>query len=275
MKKKHDPSWKSLQQKPRWTGQRVRRVVWRAGLIFGIFLGVGFGLWRAVGRSKTIQPLEQIYFSTDGVLQKKWFLSHIRVPFGDGLMSVDLEELQRRCLSYKQIREVCVVREFPNALRIQLKEHQPCGKLLISQNGKRSIGLVSKEGMVFEPLQYDRQKLKTLPTLSDVPTALLKNGKIVGFSTVFGLLRFLNSRAPDIFQTVRGVSLKHFDPFLEKRWQSIELDIGGIWTLVFPVEHPEAALEKVRSILRALSPQQRKNLRRLNVALTRPTVEFL
>ena len=135
--------------------------------------------------------------------------------------------------------------------------------------------LVSEEGVIFEPLQYGRQQLATYPTLSDVPKTLMKDGKILGFRSVFRLLQFLNSNAPDVFQAIKKLSLRHYDPFLERKWQSIEFDIGGTWTLVFPIEQPEAALAKLRSILHSLSPQQRKNLRRLNVAATRPTVEFL
>ena len=190
-------------------------------------------------------------------------------------MAIDLNDLQHRCLQYKQIEAVYITREFPNALRIQVKEHQPCVKVLLVKSGKRSVGLVSTEGVIFEPLQYGRQQLATYPTLSDVPKTLMKDGKIVGFRSVFRLLQFLNSNAPDVFQAIKKLSLRHFDPFLETKWQSIEFDIGGTWTLVFPIEQPEAALAKLRSILRSLSPQQRKNLRRLNVAATRPTVEFL
>ena len=275
MKKKHDPSWKALQQKPRWTWQRARKVLLRTGVIIGLIAGIGFGLWRTIEKTEIIQPLEQIFFSTDGVLQKNWFLTNIKVPFGEGLMTIDLNALQRRCLQQRQVKSVHIAREFPNALRIRVEEHQPCAKVLLSKNNRRSIGLVSEEGVIFEPLQYGRQQLATYPTLSDVPKTLMKDGKIVGFRIVFRLLQFLNSNAPDVFQAIKKLSLRHFDPFLERKWQSIEFDIGGTWTLVFPIEQPEAALAKLRSILRSLSPQQRKNLRRLNVAATRPTVEFL
>ena len=275
MKKKHDPSWKSLQQKPRWTGQRVRRVLWRAGTVIGLITGIGFVLWRTIEKTEIIQPLEQVLFSTDGVLQKNWFLANVKVPFGEGLMTIDLNNLQRRCLQYRQVKSVHIAREFPNALRIRVQEHQPCAKVLLVKNGNRSVGLVSEEGVIFEPLQYGRQKLAGYPTLSDVPKTLMKDGKIVGFRSVFQLLQFLNSNAPDVFQAIKKLSLRHYDPFLETKWQSIEFDIGGTWTLVFPLEQPESALSKLRSILRSLSPQQRKNLRRLNVAATRPTVEFL
>ena len=190
-------------------------------------------------------------------------------------MAIDLNALQQRCLQYKQIKKVHIAREFPNALRIQVEEHRPCAKVLLSKNNRRSIGLVSEEGVIFEPVGYGRQQLATYPTVADAPKTLMKDGKILGFQSVFRLLQFLNSNAPDVFQAIKKLSLKHFDPFLEKRWQSIEFDIGGTWTLVFPLEQPESALSKLRSILHSLSPQQRKNLRRLNVAAIRPTVEFL
>ena len=253
----------------------MRKVLLRAGIVLSFASTIGFGLWRIIGKSDIIQPLEQVFFSTDGVLQKNWFLANVKVPFGEGLMAIDLNALQQRCLQYKQIKKVHIAREFPNALRIQVEEHRPCAKVLLSKNNRRSIGLVSEEGVIFEPVGYGRQQLATYPTVADVPKTLMKDGKILGFQSVFRLLQFLNSNAPDVFQAIKKLSLKHFDPFLEKRWQSIEFDIGGTWTLVFPLEQPESALSKLRSILHSLSPQQRKNLRRLNVAATRPTVEFL
>lgn len=236
---------------------------------------IGFVLWRTIEKTDIVQPLEQIFFSTDGVLQKDWFLSNVRLPFGQELMAIDLNDLQRRCLRCTQIEAVHIAREFPNSLRIQVKEHRPCVKVLLVKSGRRRVGFVSEEGVIFEPVGYDRQKFATYPTLSDVPKTLMKDGTIVGFRSVFRLLQFLNTQAPDVFQAIRGLSLRHFDPFLEKKWQNIAFDIGGTWTLVFPIEQPEVALSKVRSIFRSLSPQQRKNLRRLNVAATRPTVEFL
>lgn len=275
MKKKHDSSWKSLKQKPRWTLRRLRGLLLRAGIILSLIAAVGFGLWRIFGETDVVQPLEKIFFSTDGVLKENQLLPNLKVPFGQGLMTIDLNALQRHFLQYKQIKEVHVARKFPNALRIQVKEHRPCAKVLLVKNNRRSIGLVSEEGIVFEPVGYDRQRLAGYPIVSDVPKTLMNDGKIIGFRSVFRLLRFLNTRAPDVFQAVRGFSLRHFDPFLEKKWQSLEFNIGGVWTLEFPIEQPEAALSKLRSILRSLSPQQRKNLRRLNVAATRPTVEFL
>ena len=253
----------------------MRRVLLRAGIFLGFVSAVGFGLRQVFRTRKVVQPLEQVFYSTNGVLKRTWFLSNVKVPFGEGLMTIDLNDLQRCCRQYTQIEAIHIVREFPNALRIQVQEYQPCAKLLLSKNGQRSVGLVSKEGVIFDPIQYDRRYFKTVPTVSDIPKRLIKNSKITGFPFVFRLLQFLNFNAPDVFQAVCGLSLKHFDPFLEKEWQTIELDIGGHWTLVFPLERPEVALARFRSILQSLSPEQRKSLRRLNVARIRPTVEFL
>ena len=237
-----------MKQKPRWTLRRLRGLLLRAGIILSLIAAVGFGLWRIFGKTDVTQPLEKVFFSTDGVLKENRLLSNIKVPFGQGLMSIDLNDLQRHFLQYKQIKEVRISREFPNALHIRLKEYRPCAKVLLVKNGKRKVGLVSEEGVIFEPVQYGRKQLAAYPTLSDVPKTLMKDGKIIGFRSVFRLLQFLNTYAPDVSQGICGFSLRHFDPFLEKKFQTIVFDVG-YWTLVFPIENPEAALSKLRSIL--------------------------
>ena len=273
LKKRNEASWQQLQQKPRWTWQRVRWILLRMAMaVFGITAIVAFIGWFA--KKQPVQPLEKVYFSTDGVLQRTWFLSRVAIPWGKGLMSIDLEALQKKCLQCQQIESVVITRAFPNALKIRLKEQKPCAKLRLSKNGRSYVGLVSRNGVIFQPIQYTHQQLKNFITLSEIPTNLLQQGTIVGFEKVARLLQFLAQKAPDAFYGIQRVSLQHFDPFLEEKWQTVELSMRPSWTLVFPIQQLEEALSKLRSILRGLSLQQRKNLRRLNLALTHPVVEF-
>ena len=45
--------------------------------------------------------------------------------------------------------------------------------------------------------------------------------------------------------------------------------------IILPIQKQKTALKKLENILHALSSQQRKTLKIINVALTNPTVEFL
>ena len=73
---------------------------------------------------------------------------------------------------------------------------------------------------------------------------------------------------------LRCISLQNFDPFLQNQWHCVDLEIRNAFTIVFPLTSPDVALRKLKSILKALSKNQRDALKKINVALTAPTIEL-
>ncbi len=266
-------SWQHLPQEPRWSKQRLRSVFLKLlcmGFVVALIVGIGLFFTPRV----PVQPLEQLKFSTNGVLDKAWLVNHVTLPWKQSLLSIDLEKLQQQILKFTQIESVNLCRDFPNTLEITLKEREAFAKLLL-KNGKQSrLGLVDKNGNIFSPIKYQREVLKIYPILTGVSKKIVANNQIIGFSDIVYLLNVLKEKSPDLYAAISRVSLKHFDPFLEKKWRIVDVEIGKSWVITFPLQTPEVALNNVSVILKSLSVQQRKMLKKMNVSLTHPTVEF-
>lgn len=266
-------SWQNLPQEPRWTKQRVRALCIRCGLGFLLLVAGAFAVTLWQSRVQT-QPLQQLSYATDGVLTEAWFMEHISVPWQKDLLSIDLEKLQKNILQFSQIKSAEIQRQFPNALKISLIERKPFAKLWVMFKGQRKLFLVDENGKLFNPINYKKAFVRQIPTLAGIPSNLFSKGNIVGFSAVSELLNFLKNNAPDILQHAQYISLKHFDPYLEKKWQVVDIRLQAKFTLQFPLHDVDDGLKKLKAILRSLSPQQRKSLKKINVALTHPTIEF-
>ena len=266
-------SWQDLPQEPRWTKQRFRLLCLRCCLLFLLMVVGAFAvtLWKSKIQT---QPLQQLIFSTDGILTEAWFVDHMHIPWQKELLSIDLEKLQKNILQFSQIKTCEIQRLFPNALKISLIERKPCAKVAIAYKGQRKLFLVDETGKLFKSINYKKTFIRQLPVLSDIPANLFSKGHIAGFSAVSELLTFLKSNAPDLLQHAQYISLKHFDPYLEKKWQVVDIRLRAKFTIQFPLQSMDEGLKKLKAILRSLSSQQRRSLKKINVALTHPTIEL-
>ena len=136
------------------------------------------------------------------------------------------------------------------------------------------MSFITAEGHIFLPIRYTLKDMETYPMIIHVPQKLLRDGQIFGFQSIDETLRALRSHFQTLGLKTRAVSLKHFDPFLEKQWQTIDLWMSGNWVLTFPIQNPPLALKKLQWIFQSLSDEQRQCLQRIDVSLTRPTIRF-
>ena len=88
-------SWQDLPQEPRWTKQRFRLLCLRCCLLFLLMVVGAFAvtLWKSKIQT---QPLQQLIFSTYGILTEAWFVDHMHIPWQKELLSIDLEKLQKK-----------------------------------------------------------------------------------------------------------------------------------------------------------------------------------
>ena len=182
-------SWKNLPQEPRWNKQKIRRLGLRI-LTFTLLIGGLCGISFFFQPPAQMQPFKNLVFATNGVLTEAWLKSHLSMPWGKNLLSIDLEVLQARILKYSQIKQVDIAREFPDTLKITLTERTACGKMLISKGGKKSVRLISDEGYIFSPIGYKKEMVRLLPTISNIPQKLITNNEILGFHFVSELISF-------------------------------------------------------------------------------------
>lgn len=266
-------SWRSLPQEPRWNKQKLRRLGVRmlvVVLLASVFCAISFYFHP----HSQPQPFKKLVFSTNGILTEAWLKSHLSMPWGKDLLSINLEKLQTRILRYHQIKAVDISREFPDTLKITLTERTACSKIFVLKDSEKSIRLISKEGFIFPPVGYKKEMIRLLPTISNIPQKLIIKDEILGFCFISEMIDFLKENAKDLLLNLRCISLQNFDPFLQKHWHCVDLELRNSFTIVFPLASPEKALNKLKSILNALSKKQRNSLRKINVALTAPTIEF-
>lgn len=248
--------------------KRIRLYWALLGIVCCLIVVIGW-----MGQCKAVQPFRKIVYTTNGVINKHWFCTNIKLPVGQNLLSIDLSDLQQQILQYSQIESVTLVREFPNTLRVNINERKPFARMIVTQKKKRVWGCVSEDGSIFLPIQQGTEAFKQCVLLVDIPKTILKQQRIVGFADVVQVIRCLQ-QVPEFFLSIKSISLKHFDPYLARRWQTIELRMTGDWILVFPIDRPEEALNKTQMLLKSLSPEQWHTVRRVNMSLTAPTIEF-
>ena len=267
-------SWKNLPQDTKFSKKKFLELVYTF-LRFSLFIIPILGLSYYFYKSDLVkQPFRCLYFASDGTLNKSWFVKHVELPFGKDLITIPLEKLKEDIIRYSQVSSVEITREFPSALHILIKEKMPCAKMMIVRKGKKVIGLISSKGEIFSPINYTRKAISEYPAITHVKKKLIERKTILGFEAIEKLLSCLQLQAPDFYQNITQISLEHFDPFLEKQWWTVDILIQKRMTFTFSLNNVQSGLHKLRSILQALSPQQKKSLRRLDISLTNPVIEF-
>lgn len=268
-------SWQHLPQDPQFNKQRFKRKLLRCSfcvLVVMISIGVGWYFLRSIDSS--VQRLEQIKFSSNGMLTEAWFRKTIPLPWKEQLLKVDLYKLQQEILRYSQVGAVEIMREFPSCIQVHIHEKQPCAKILLSQKGKRKLLLIASNGSLFSPIGYTKSILAVLPTVSGLHKDVLNQQKIVQFEVIAQFLKQLQTEAPDIYDRMSSLSLKHFDPALEEKWWILDLHLKGGLVATMPVMKASESFHKWKLIFKNLSQQQKTSLKKIDLSLSHPTLTF-
>jgi cell division septal protein FtsQ len=268
-------SWQHLPQDPQFNKQRFKRNLlcyglW--GLIAIISVGVGWYFIKTLESS--VQRLEHLKFSSDGMLTEAWFHKTIPLPWKEQLLKVDLPKLQQEILRYSQVEAVEIMREFPSCIQVHIHEKKACAKILLSQKGKRKLLLITSDGKLFSPIGYPRSVLAILPTVSGLHKGLLEQQKIVQFEAITQFIKKLQTEAPDVYDRMSSLSLKHFDPSLEEKWWILELHLKGGLIATMPILKASEAFHKWKLIFKNLSQQQKTSLKKIDLSLSHPTLSF-
>ena len=112
-------SWQHLPQDPQFNKQRFKRKLLRYTLwSFVTLAGLCLGYYFLKTIDNSVQRLERIKFSSDGMLTEVWLQKTIPLPWKEQLMKVNLVKLQQAILQYSQVEKVEIVREFPSCIHI-------------------------------------------------------------------------------------------------------------------------------------------------------------
>lgn len=220
-------SWRELagpargrRRSPLARKRRLRTVIRALGLVFllaGLLLS-GFWLWRKVGyntdaiaMSAPSQPLQRIFFQTDGALPDEWLSRTVELRIGMNLMEIDIHGLKERLEGMGQVQSATVERVFPDSLRIIIKERVPVFRLAVQmRDGTIKQQVVGEDGTVYDGIGYSRSSLRRLPFLRPYLHGDGSYLPMLGIPEVVAMLRLAEQEHPDVFRTWEVVSLEHY-----------------------------------------------------------------
>lgn len=243
-------SWRDIPQqvKPRamsWGGRRrlATAGLWK-GLVVVVLTGLAWGAWEVAGAlrknsrampaaAKTV-PVKNFSLRTnaDGVLDAQWLKQALALPKGASLMELDLQQLRTRLLAYGQVNAVSLTLNFPDTLEVRISERSPIVRLRAQLgSGEERTLLVARDGVVYEGMGYEAERLEELPWLAGAKLER-KGGRfepIDGMKTVADLLAQARLNAEPLYRMWQSVSLARLrsDHELEVRTKPGTLVVFG------------------------------------------------
>ncbi|MEO6995617.1 MAG: FtsQ-type POTRA domain-containing protein, partial [Lacunisphaera sp.] len=139
----------------------------------------------------------------------------LTLPKTASLMSLDLEALRAKLLADGQVRVAVLTRHFPDTLVLSLQERTPVVRLQVSEgNGPARQLFVSRDGVVYDGVNYDKPLVASLPWLAGI--RLVKAAgrgfePIAGMADVSALLSMAQLEAPQLYKTWQIVSLARLE----------------------------------------------------------------
>jgi POTRA domain, FtsQ-type len=207
-------------------GRSRRRLEWfKVVTLFSLLGTGGWGIYSLVHSWETdrtalatavhSEPVREITLRTDGMLTQKWAAEVLALPKNASLMSLDLEVLRDKLLTYGQVRVAVLRRYFPDILEVTVQERTPVARLMASEgDGPARQLLVARDGVVYDGFNFDKQMLATLPWLAGVRLLKTTDGKlapIAGMADVSTLLSMASLEAPQLYKSWLIVSLDRLE----------------------------------------------------------------
>ena len=217
----------------------------------------------------TASPVERIEFYTNGVLTERWLEDTIGLQIGMPIMEIDIFALKTRLERNSQVKSASVERVFPSGLRIDITEREPVMRLLtVDSNGKRSLRLVARDGIVYRGIDYSITALKQLPYLQPYQHADGSYLPLRGMEPVVKLLDLTRSVQPKLFNTWQVVSLQYYNGRTGLPGQVIEVRSTIVPKIVFGVSKDAALqLDRLAYILNYFEKNGDPSLKRIDLSL--------
>ncbi len=225
-----------------------------------------------------VQPLETIYFHTDGVLTREWVESKLGIAKGTDLIALNIAELDEALEAQGQVRDATVQIVFPNALRITVREHRPVMRVRINgSDGKVQNWVVSELGDVYPGFNYPQATLQGMPFLGGVN--LIRQGKgyapIPGIVVVAELLETARYCVPELYLNWRVVLLDDFDGRTDVPWASIKVQTRGMGQVIFKPKDFRKQLNRLSSIMDDAGIQRQALLKKIDLTMeNRAAVQY-
>jgi len=254
---------------------QIAKLVGALLLCFAVIGGIVWAILALKNREEPIQittpsnPVEQIIFDTNGVLPSAWLGTVIELRRDTTMMEIDIHEMKRQLEASGQVKTASVQREFPNALKIKIEEHEPVLRMrVMGANEQPELRIVSRAGTIFQGVGYPQATLSQLPFV--VPYRHLTGGikPMGGIEQVADLLELTRRTQPNFFRTLQLVSLEHFSGDPDLPGEVIEVRTTMVPRIIFGTNTDFAQqLDRLAVILNYVQARGNPALKRVDLSL--------
>ena len=213
------------------TALKIGSIILLISLFFGILIFLVKPSAHTAQKSIASQtlPIQRIEFNTNGVLTNRWLSSIVQLKLGTRLAEADISIIKDRLEAVGQVQFVSVERVFPDALRIDMKEHVPIMRLVVEEpNKKRELRIISSVGTIYKGIGYDKGELRKLPFLRPY----LHHGgnylPLQGIEHVAKLLQICRQKYPLEYKNWQVVSLKSYTGINNLPGEIIEVQAANL-----------------------------------------------
>ncbi|MEC8613925.1 MAG: FtsQ-type POTRA domain-containing protein, partial [Verrucomicrobiota bacterium] len=92
------------------------------------------------------KPVEKILFDSDGALPASWLRNVVELRRDTAMMEIDIHTMKQQLEAHGQVKSASIERQFPNALKIDLKEHEPVLRIrVMGANEQTEVRIISRE----------------------------------------------------------------------------------------------------------------------------------
>ena len=260
---------------------RKRRQVQALKLLAASLVGVLFisgVVWAIVAfneREEPIQittpskPVERVLFDTNGVLPPSWLGTVVKLRRDTAMMEIDIHSMKQQLEAHGQVKSASIERQFPNALKIHLKEHEPILRMrVMGANEQAGVRIISREGTIYKGIGYPRATLNKLPFV--LPYQHPEGGisPMRGIGQVAELLEETRHTQSNFYKTWKLVSLKHYSGNPELPGQVIEVRSSMVPRIIFGFNTSFAQqLDRLAVILNYVQSRGNPAIKRIDLTL--------
>lgn len=218
------------------------------------------------GMARNVQEVE---FESNGAMTLENLANLVHLPYGQGLMEVNLLALKKEIEQIGQVERATVERQFPDHLRVKIKENKPLVKLIAKElDGTTKGYLVSSKGEVFQGYGYKRERINELPYIEGVSLEVIR-GKITpleNIKPVAELVQTTKKYKSYFYDEFKMISLEYLTGEIFAMGSFIKVKTRHIGELIFAPRDFHVQLDRLESILQYMSDEQLHNILRIDLS---------
>ena len=185
------------------------------------------------------------------------------------MMEIDIHTMKQQLEAHGQVKSASIERQFPNVLRINIKEHEPVLRMrVMGANEQSEVRIISREGTIYKGVSYPNATLNKLPYV--LPYQHPKGGisPMRGIDKVADLLEETRRTQSNFYKTWKLVSLKHYSGNPELPGEVIEVRTSMVPRIIFGFNTSFAQqLDRLAVILNYIQSRGNPAIKRIDLTL--------